>query len=382
MEEALYWMWFQQVFGVGTRRAEEVLSRVGHPRKLYEMDRINLARLGIFSQKELSLLGNTTLDQARKNAAEARRLGFEILTPEDLKYPNLLKNIYSCPLVLYVEGELPDLSQQLPIAMVGTRNFTEYGKRVGKTLSGDLARAGAVVVSGLAVGIDAICHAGAIAGGGKTVAVLGCGLDVDYPRQNSDLHRLISQNGAVISEYPPGTPPNPGHFPCRNRIISGLSKGVVVVEAGERSGSLITAGLALSQDRDVFAVPGRIEEPNSKGTHKLIQQGAKLTACAQDVLEEYLYSGYAFHLPQQPAPERKSKERPPTINQKTQPAARPPEYLNPPQLSIYKLLEQGPRSAEQIAQEGRMPVAKVLSTLTELEIYGAVTALPGGRYSL
>ena len=144
MEEALYWMWFQQVFGVGTRRAEEVLSRVGHPRKLYEMDRINLARLGIFSQKELSLLGNTTLDQARKNAAEARRLGFEILTPEDLKYPNLLKNIYSCPLVLYVEGELPDLSQQLPIAMVGTRNFTEYGKRVGKTLSGDLARAGAV----------------------------------------------------------------------------------------------------------------------------------------------------------------------------------------------------------------------------------------------
>ena len=153
MEEALYWMWFQQVFGVGTRRAEEVLSRVGHPRKLYEMDRINLARLGIFSQKELSLLGNTTLDQARKNAAEARRLGFEILTPEDLKYPNLLKNIYSCPLVLYVEGELPDLSQQLPIAMVGTRNFTEYGKRVGKTLSGDLARAGAVVVSGLAVGI-------------------------------------------------------------------------------------------------------------------------------------------------------------------------------------------------------------------------------------
>ena len=110
MEEALYWMWFQQVFGVGTRRAEEVLSRVGHPRKLYEMDRINLARLGIFSQKELSLLGNTTLDQARKNAAEARRLGFEILTPEDLKYPNLLKNIYSCPLVLYVEGELPDLS--------------------------------------------------------------------------------------------------------------------------------------------------------------------------------------------------------------------------------------------------------------------------------
>ena len=136
MEEALYWMWFQQVFGVGTRRAEEVLSRVGHPRKLYEMDRINLARLGIFSQKELSLLGNTTLDQARKNAAEARRLGFEILTPEDLKYPNLLKNIYSCPLVLYVEGELPDLSQQLPITMVGTRNFTEYGKRVGKTFKG------------------------------------------------------------------------------------------------------------------------------------------------------------------------------------------------------------------------------------------------------
>lgn len=380
MEEALYWMWFQQVFGVGTRRAEEVLSRVGHPRDLYEMDSIKLSQMGIFSQKELALLGNTTLEQSKKNAAEAVRLGFEILTPEDPRYPNLLKNIYSYPLVLYVEGELPDLSQQLPIAMVGTRSCTEYGRSVGKTLSSDLAKAGAVVVSGLAVGIDAVCHAGAIAGGGKTIAVLGCGLDVDYPRQNGELHRLIAQNGAVVSEYPPGTPPNAGHFPCRNRIISGLSKGVVVVEAGVRSGSLITAGLALSQDRDVFAIPGRIEEPNSKGTHKLIQQGAKLTTCAQDVLEEYLYSGYPFHLP--PAEKRPVTAASPVQTEKKQPAAQAPVYLNPPQLSIYKLLESGPRTAQQIAQEGNLPVGKVLSLLTELEIYGAVTAMPGGRYSL
>ena len=205
---------------------------------------------------------------------------------KDPSYPPLLKTIYDPPYLLYYRGNLPAESD-LCIAMVGSRRATPYGRYVAETIAWDLAKQEVWVVSGLARGIDAWSHLGCLQAGGKTAAILGCGLDIVYPQEHLVLCQRIAENGAVISEYPLGTPPYPQHFPARNRIISGFCRGVIVVEAAEKSGSLITADFALEQGRDVFAVPGPVTSAMSSGTHRLIKQGAKLIDSAADVLEEY-----------------------------------------------------------------------------------------------
>ena len=211
------------------------------------------------------------------------RLSATIITSDSESYPKDLANIYNAPAVLYCRGELP---RTAAVAIVGSRNPTVYGKAAAKQLATDLAEAGLVVVSGAARGIDSVAHAAALAVNRSTIAVLGCGIDVAYPRENAGLLKAISETGAVISEYPPGTEVRPYYFPMRNRIISGLSNSIVVVEAAAKSGALITADFALDQGKDIFAVPGSIFSENSVGCHKLIKNGAKLIDSAKDLIDE------------------------------------------------------------------------------------------------
>lgn len=246
---------------------------------LLSLDEMRASRsLPDLSSRELE---KSALDEVRK----AQDAGVSIIHYFDPRYPAALREIYDPPIVLYVKGSLPEAPLAW-VGVVGSRVPSLYGQKMARTLSRDLARAGVVVVSGMALGIDAAAHEGSLLGGGPTVGVLGCGLNQVYPKENSRLSKSIAENGALVSEYPLDTIANPAFFPARNRIIAGLSRAVLVVEAKEKSGALITADCALREGRDVYAVPGNADSPRSAGTNQLIRQGAKLMTCAEEVLDE------------------------------------------------------------------------------------------------
>ena len=289
MGDLIYWIWLQQALGYGSSRTEQLLNAFdGSAQAVYQADWSSLQQKGLLTRKQLESMNGFRLEQAQTIIDNCARIGCRAIASNSAEYPEVLRETYGHPLVLYVLGDLSCLNGRLAIGMVGTRRSSEYGRRVADLLSRELAACGAVVVSGMAAGIDTVAHTGALKGNGKTVAVLGCGVDVTYPPQNETLKDLIAQNGAVVSEFPPGTQPDGPNFPIRNRIISGLSQGVVVVEGRRRSGSLITAGHALAQGRDVFAVPGSVFDVGSVGPHWLIAQGAIPVTCTRDILEEYL----------------------------------------------------------------------------------------------
>lgn len=371
-DSRLYWLWARQLLGAGTRRAQRAMEHFGDARRLFEADEDSLIASGIFSPDRAKTILERDLTQARRVLTAAAEQGMLIITPEQDSYPALLRDIYSPPLCLFVAGDLSYLSPPLPIAMVGTRKPSDYGTEIAKLCAGGLAAAGATVISGLAVGIDAVCHTAALDAGGDTIAVLGCGCDVGYPRQNSELRDRIEKNGCVISEYPPGTPPLPGHFPVRNRIISGMARGCVVVQAAAKSGSLITAGMALGQNRDVFALCGPVTDPLMSGCHELIRQGAKPVFGIEDILGEYpSYTKALAAVPAVPArPARQKAAAPSSL----------PEYLTEKQLQIVKLLRQSAQSVEAMAQSTGLPAGQLLGLLTELEIYGLVEPSPGRTY--
>ncbi|TDA67224.1 MAG: DNA-protecting protein DprA [Clostridia bacterium] len=286
--------------------------------------------------------------------------GFHMYTLADAGYPLSLKRINAPPPVLYARGDLTACQGISGIGIVGTRKATAYGRQMAKTLAFDLARAGMVVVSGLARGIDSAAHRGALAAGGKTAAVLGSGLDVIYPPENKDLAAEIAAGGVLLSEFPPGTPPLSQNFPRRNRIISGLALGIVVVEAGEKSGALITADLALEQGREVFAVPGPATSPVSVGPNRLIKQGARLVESAADILEE-------LALPR-------------LWEAEVEPAAGAEIALEPAEREVLSALAGGPVQLEVLAAEAGRPVSELLPLLTLLEVRGLVRRLPGGFF--
>ncbi len=390
-ESTACWVWFQQLFGCGTARVEEVLTHYPSPQALYNSSFSDLAASGVFKKQELARLSRATLDDAYAILDNCKRLGCRVLTPDHTEYPESLRNIYSIPCALYVQGELDGIDDRLAIGMVGTRHNSSYGRQAANTLSRELAACGVVVVSGLATGIDTVCHVGALKGGGRTIAVTGCGCDINYPAANQELRRLIIKNGAVVSEYPTGTPPLAYHFPIRNRIISGLSQGVVVVEGERRSGSLVTAGHALTQGRDVFAVPGSIFSPGSSGTHWLIRQGAVPVTCTQDILDEYLplYADKLDTKPSAPAQADKPAPIPAGEQEQTAHAPRqqsapnpPPLYLTGVQRQLYEQLAGGPQTVDSLTAALGVPVQAVLSALTQMEIYGLVSAHPGRKFSL
>ncbi len=285
--QTAYWLWIQQAIGYGNRKISYIINHYTFAEDFFRAPFEEKLMCGNFTKKDIEKLKDTSLDKARKIIQQCKESNIEIVTIGDVAYPERLLYIDNPPAVLYVKGNLEVISEELSIAMVGTRNSTPYGMRTAFQLSADLAANGAVIISGGALGIDTYSHRGALNSDGKTVCVLGCGINYKYLRENDEMKKQILRRGAVISEYPPDTPASRYTFPQRNRIISGLSKGVLIVEAGKRSGSLITAELALEQGRDVFAVPGDISSDVSFGTNELIKDGAVPVTSAADVIEYY-----------------------------------------------------------------------------------------------
>jgi len=281
-------------------------------------------------------------------------LGAHLLTIRDFHYPALLRQIHGAPPVLYLRGEIQECDHRA-VAIVGTRRASPYGRLVAETLARDLAAAGVTVVSGLALGIDSAAHQGALAAG-RTIGIAACGLDVTYPPSNHALMSRVASQGAVISEFPLGARPEPWRFPARNRIISGMALATVVVEAPEGSGALITADHALDQGRDVFAVPGSINTVQSRGTHLLLKQGAKLVESVQDILEE-------LDLPAAP------KRDEPKVDD-----------LSQEERDVLALLTLHQKDVDSLIEETRLPSSQVNVILTMLELRGLVRRMPGNTF--
>lgn len=288
-DRTLYWIWLAQACDGGTLLCDHLLDAFGDAKGVYTADLHDYEAIAGISPQRLERLQNKDLTEAERISEECKKRGIGVLTLADEAYPDRLKRIKERPPVLYFRGTLPTFDRYLCVAVVGTRRMTEYGGRVASRLGHSLCREGVLVVSGMADGVDGAAHRGALYRGGQTVAVLGCGCDVPYPKKHELLMEEIVRNGAVIGEYPPGTKPVAGNFPRRNRIISGLCQATVVVEADERSGSIITARCALRQGRRVFAVPGNVGEWSSLGTNHLIRDGARSITSAADILNDLRY---------------------------------------------------------------------------------------------
>ena len=288
MKKTLKWIWLAEKCGAGSMELARLIENFDSIGEIYLADYDTLVERGC-SEHLAEKLADKGLDRAYSIVADCEKNGINVITYDDVRYPKSLASIKDPPAVLYCKGRLPSLNGELCISVVGTRSMSEYGMRTAYKIAYEIASSGAIVVSGMALGIDAVAACAAIAAGGRTVAVLGCGIDVTYPKQHERLKAAILENGAIISEYPPTTEPKRYHFPTRNRIISGLSQGTVVLDANESSGSLITAHTAIIQGRDVYAVPSNIDAENSAGTNKLIRDGAQAVLNGRDIIANYAY---------------------------------------------------------------------------------------------
>jgi len=378
-----YWVWLQILSGVPGQLKLELLHHFGSPEEVYFASEGDYLQVEGLRPDMAKLLDNKSLARAEKVLSDCAEDGQFIVTMDDALYPNRLRNIFDPPILLYGKGAMPLFDEEVAVAMVGTRSCTPYGIRAAQELGFELTKQGAMVVSGMAKGIDTAALQGALRAGGFTVAVLGGGADVIYPAENSRLYEDIAATGVILSEYPPHTEPEHWHFPIRNRVISGLSLATVVVEAPEdRSGALITAGTALEQGRDVFAVPGPFDARVSGGCHRLIRQGAALAASAWDILEEYV--------PRYPHKLRKNRETLPDLpagapvkksgeekkiepEEKRKSISLPEENLPPEQEAILRQLKtEEAVLTDDIALALDLPVYQVLSALTMLELAGYI----------
>ena len=286
LEEKKYWIWFSRIKGLGSRRKQILLKMYKTPEKIYNLKKEEILKIKGFNE----ILADKIINKDNKNNLEnyiekMQKEKISIITIDDKEYPNILKNIYDYPISLYIKGN-SNILDNYTIGIVGCRNATEYGIKAAQYFSYNLAKKGINIVSGLAKGIDSCAHIGTIKANGKTIAVVGNGLDIVYPRENQYLYeKIVEENGAIISEYPLGTEPEKMNFPARNRIISGISKGIIVIEAKKKSGTLITVDFALEQGRDVYVVPGNINSLNSVGTNDLIKQGAKMVTKVDEIFE-------------------------------------------------------------------------------------------------
>ncbi len=351
------------VRGLGLRSANTLIRHFKTSEAVFDSDRAGVEALGIPPEVADDLFSSKSKERAEAEWAAATELGVKIVDILDCAYPPLLREIFDPPIVLYVKGS--KWNSELPqISIVGTRRPTGYGINCAERLAEDLAARGLVVTSGLARGLDAAAHRGALRSG-VTYAVFGSGLDFVYPRENRKLAELVEQNGAVLSEFPLNTPPSPQNFPIRNRIIAGMSLGVVVVEAAEYSGSLITARLALESNREVFAVPGPVTSTRSFGPHALIRQGAKLVSTWQDVVEEL------------PHPVREMVFAPLVAQMQAQPAFE----LSQGEQEIWKALSvQEPVYIDSLLARLPLPASEVYSALLSLETAERIRQLPGKKY--
>ena len=360
MAKTIDWVSLNLVPGLGVHSYWRLIGRFGSPDVVLKSSRKDLLRVDGIREKQIAGLFSQA-DPYESGQQELNRMsvfGAEIVAYEDPFYPQLLKQLIDPPPVLYVLGRKELLLTQA-VAMVGSRAATTYGQRVAFSFAGSLADMGLTVVSGLALGIDAQSHAGALSRGGNTIAVLGCGLDVVYPRQNNSLYKRVAKHGLLVSEYPSGTRPEGFRFPARNRIIAGLSRGVVVVEAARKSGSLITAQMALDNNREVFAVPGQVDSFKSEGAHYLLQQGAKLVQRVEDIVEELGVENVIAAKVDDEAGWKKDSD------------------LDPDVQSLLQHIDAYPQLRESLLEKSKMSPARVSELLLFLELDGLIEMLPG-----
>jgi DNA processing protein len=367
MDEEFHWVALALIPGVGARTFHRLLQRFGSPEQVFAAARRSLEEIPGLKRTSIEAIKSRPAveESTRRELARIRALNLRLLRWGTPEYPPLLSNIFDPPALLYVKGHLaPD--DRRAVAVVGSRHPSGYGLTVCKKLCVELAWQGWTVVSGMARGIDSAAHVGALEGGGRTLAVLGTGLDVVYPRENRKLYGRIAGSGAVISELPLGTPPDPGNFPVRNRLISGLALGVVVVEATAKSGSLITARMALEQGRQVFAVPGPLDREGVAGPHRLIKEGAKLVERAADITEELTPMVSPGTAGGPPRPERDE--------------GAPGVPLAERERKIWHLLGVEPLHIDPIARQVGLSVAEAAEVLLRLELMGLVKQLPGTQF--
>ncbi len=385
MDVRAYRLWLLHALGCGSTKVRRILKYAGSIEEFYKGGERAWVSMGIFTERELCAMREFSADDALFQIEYCERLGQKIYTPEHPEYPGPLRQIANPPGVLFVKGTLPDFDRMLSIAVVGSRKATKTGIDTARRLGFDLAKAGAVVVSGGAIGVDIAAHEGALEAGGVTVCLLACGINYPYLTQNASIRERIAKSGALVSEYPPDTGIERGNFEVRNRLISGLSRGVAVVEAKEKSGSMITVRYALDQGRDVFSVPGDLGNANAAGTNALIQNGAKLITCAEDILEEYAFG--RFEKAQAAAAEKAEAENAPGTVSAHETASAPgtassQEDCSQDAAAILRLIGREPIHLSALSAASGFSAARTLSALTELELSGKIVSCSGRRYIL
>lgn len=374
-----YWVWLATRKRVGARTAAELLAAFGTPEEIYEADREALLHTPGVTPAMLPGLLDKSLLEAKQILSACFEQQIQILTLHEPAYPSVLRAIADPPVVLYLKGKLPQIEERPAIGIVGSRNASAYGMSVAEKMGYALHEGGCTVISGMAKGIDGAAMRGALKAGNRVIAVLGCGVDRIYPKENADIYRELLTRGCIVSEYPPGTPPVPENFPPRNRIISGLSDGVLIVEAAKSSGSLITAEFALEQNRDVFAVPGNIGLKTCEGSNRLLKNGAELVQTPNDILQAYLYRyPDTVGAAEDPEPSRNTIENDTAI-----------QYIDVNTLSgklpdasicILRGLDKETLTMDELIEASGLSAGNVLSMLTLLEVKGYVQQLAGNRF--
>ena len=385
MSDLRYWLWLAQS-GLNPAAARRFLRAFGSVKALYLAGQEELGRVEGARSSDLRALGRKDISPAEAIEDACRRQTIRILCLQDADYPDRLRNIEDPPLVIYVKGELPPVDDCLCIGVVGTRKSTDYGRETASRIAGELAERGGVIVTGLAEGIDSAAAKGALAARGKVIAVLGTGVDQVYPAWNGQLQETVAKNGALVSEYPPGTGPSRYGFPRRNRIISGLSLGVAVVQAPLKSGALITAAHAQEQGRDVFVVPGAVDDPGFQGSNGLIRDGAQLIRGSGDILEEYFFR-YPELLRKMSAigagePDNATKEaidKAESVDYSS--LAEQLESLTEPELKVVDALAQGACFKDELIRRSGLSAPSAMAALTMLQLKGCARE-ENGKYRL
>ena len=362
-DQKIAWLSLYIIPGLGNAVLKRLIEKLGDPEAVFRAGLAELMNVEGMRRDIARKIMDRSLDkEAEEELKNAERYHARIIAYTEPAYPAVLREIYNPPMLLYARGrEIPP--GQTFVGVVGSRNPTHYGRKAAEKIALGLARRGAGVVSGLAKGIDAAAHRGCLRGNGFTIAVVGTGIDVVYPASNKALFEQIETKGVIVSEFPTGTPPEPWNFPIRNRIISGLSRGIAVVEATKKSGSLITASLALDQGRDVFAVPGSIDSFKSTGTHFLIKQGARLIENGDDILDELGFVGKGAagkEIPGKTGGEQRD--------------------MSESERKVYEIVGDYPMHMDNIVRLGKMEVGKVAGILMKMELEGVVKQLPGKMF--
>lgn len=398
MNYDLYWIWLSCGLGQGASCLDLVSYYEWNPYEIYGTTFNEIFRLNVLTKKRIEKLKSFPIEKAEEILRVSKENGWKVITPSSEYYPQNLLTLQDLPLVLFVDGNETALTSKLSVSVVGARKASDYGVAVARALSSAMASVGFTIVSGGALGIDSAAHRGALDENGKTICVLGCGLGTKYLMDNEELRQQIRKNGALVTEFPPFTSASRTTFPLRNRIISGLTLGTIVVEAGERSGSLITARLASEQGRDVFAVPGDLVNSSFLGTNNLIRNGARAVFSPNDILEEYCYKfydklsikerfpddeiirraqGYLEQKQAEKIVEKAEASKTPPVVKKTAPS-----YLTENALKVYEFIGENPVHIDEITIGCNLSTDKILSAITELEIYGLVTQMSGRRYKI